>query len=615
QATQPLPTLAPGNISVSDLGSNTATLSVTPGDGIGRLIVMKAGSPVDFVPDQVTSYSVSSSFGGRDLGNQNFGIGRLTTGTTQSLRNLAPNTTYHVAVFEYNGSSNPAYLLTPTVFSFTTPRYPTVNASNLTAQSIGATQLNFRYSRGNGGTSMVVVRPASAPEVLPADNTVYVPNNRFGDGDAVGPQNFVVELETTSFTSFNLTGLLSGTEYVITVYERARNATETFYAVPGASLTVSTVARPTVDPVNLQVNNISPNEATIAWTTGNGAGEAVLVSANAPVDTFLQDGLYYSPRTDFANARQVGNARSVFFGTTTFVDLRTLTPGTPYYVQLQAYNGTSQSPAYRQAGPTTVFRTPGPPSLQAVDANVTFADATRISFDWTNGNGIGRIVLGKAGGPVDAVPVDGTNYFPNTFFGSGDEIGTGNFVIAVDDLDTLTVSNLTPGEIYHFAVFEYNRAATNPLVNTLNPARTSVEAALPVTWASFNVRPESKGAARLDWVTSQEENTASFLVEHRTNGRDFRPVGELPARGFSSHSVPYTFLHRGLAAGTHFYRLRQVDLDGAFGYSEVRSLVLTAGDAALVTYPNPVTDRLYLTVEEPVAYRIIDLQGKEVSRG
>ncbi|MEO0731630.1 MAG: hypothetical protein AAFZ52_02265, partial [Bacteroidota bacterium] len=308
-------------------------------------------------------------------------------------------------------------------------------------------------------------------------------------------------------------------------------------------------------------------------------------------------------------------ARSVYFGTQTQVDLLGLTPGTPYYVQVQAYNGTNQSPAYRQSGSTTMFRTPGPPSLQAVDANITFADASRISFDWTNGNGVGRIVLAKAGDPVDAVPVDGTDYFPNTFFGSGDEIGNGNFVVAVDDLDTLTVTNLTADVVYHFAVFEYNRTAANPLVNGVDPARTSVEAALPVTWASFTIQPEGKGAARLNWATAREENTATFVVEHAVNGRDFRRVGALAAAGESAQTTGYTFLHRGLATGRHFYRLRQMDLDGAFTFSEVRQLTLAAGETELRAYPNPVNDLLRLTTTEAVPYRILDAYGREVRRG
>ncbi|MEO0731631.1 MAG: hypothetical protein AAFZ52_02270 [Bacteroidota bacterium] len=608
QSSAPIPTVASPAVSIADLSSNSVRLTADPGNGERRLVVMRANAPVDFIPDQLTNYVTSNDFGRQDLGGGNAAIARLFTTTAVNVNGLEPNTTYHVAVFEYNGTTRPAYQITPTRFTFTTGRYPTQPVRNLRASSIGATRLALSWTNGNGERRLVVARPATAPDAPPEDDQTYQANAIFGAGSPTGPDNFVVFSGTGR--TVTVTNLRSGTAYVFTVYETADNATNNYYAVPGTSLTVTTAAPPAAPPVNLQVNNVTPTSATVAWTSGDGTGEAVLLRAENPVDTFLQDGTFIPPRADFASALPIGNARSLFFGSRTFVDVSGLEPGTPYHVLVQAYNGISQSPAYEQTGARTLFRTIGPPSRQAEEAAITSAASNKISLDWTNGNGVGRIVLARRGGPVDAVPEDGVAYVANTFFGAGDEIGSGNFVVAFNDLDTLSISNLLADAEYHFAVFEHNGTRADPLFNPNNPARASVVAALPVTWGAFSVRADDKGTAHLSWSTLWEENTDHFRVEHSTDGRDFFPVGRVAARGLAA---TYTYVYPGLVGGTHFFRLRQVDLDGAYAFSGVRQVVIAAGRLRL--YPNPVRTTLFLTNRFTESYRVVDVYGREVLRG
>ena len=52
-----------------------------------------------------------------------------------------------------------------------------------------------------------------------------------------------------------------------------------------------------------------------------------------------------------------------------------------------------------------------------------------ITSNYTNGNGTSRLVVVHAGAPVDCDPVDSVSYTANAAFGSGTQIGTGNFVV------------------------------------------------------------------------------------------------------------------------------------------------------------------------------------------
>lgn len=96
---------------------------------------------------------------------------------------------------------------------------------------------------------------------------------------------------------------------------------------------------------------------------------------------------------------------------------------------------------------------------------------------------------------------------------------------------------------------------------------------LPVSWQRFTGRTLSDKANLLDWETAREENNDRFEVEHSTDGGAFTRIGTVAAATTTPLSATeggvYSFRHDAPAAGDNFYRLRQVDYDGAFSFSEV----------------------------------------------
>ncbi|MFN4123169.1 MAG: beta strand repeat-containing protein, partial [Flavobacteriales bacterium] len=99
------------------------------------------------------------------------------------------------------------------------------------------------------------------------------------------------------------------------------------------------------------------------------------------------------------------------------------------------------------------------PSTHASGVNSTFVTTTGALISWTNGDGVRRIVVVKEGSDVDAIPINNTSYTANAAFGSGTEIGTGNFVVYNNTGNNVSLSNLVPGRRYFVKVFEY---ACNP---------------------------------------------------------------------------------------------------------------------------------------------------------
>ncbi|MEL6192570.1 MAG: LamG-like jellyroll fold domain-containing protein [Bacteroidota bacterium] len=136
-------------------------------------------------------------------------------------------------------------------------------------------------------------------------------------------------------------------------------------------------------------------------------------------------------------------------------------------------------------------------------------------------------------------------------------------------------------------------------------------AALPVEWLSFNAF-STNGQVTLSWETASELNSDFFAVERSRERTDWVEIGRVGGSGFSDDVQAYTYTDNKATSGQTYYRLRQVDFDGQFEYSEVRTVYV---DPQLRVYPNPVNAVLQL--ELPAgrwSAKLIDINGREILR-
>ena len=115
------PTSAPSNPKAGTITCVSAVISWTNGDGGWRMAIVKEGSAVDEVPVDGTNYTAFSDFtAGDEIGSGNY-VSYNNITTNFELKNLKPNTTYYVSIFEHDGASSPDYLTSSYAsFSFTT---------------------------------------------------------------------------------------------------------------------------------------------------------------------------------------------------------------------------------------------------------------------------------------------------------------------------------------------------------------------------------------------------------------------------------------------------------------------------------------------------------------
>lgn len=134
-------------------------------------------------------------------------------------------------------------------------------------------------------------------------------------------------------------------------------------------------------------------------------------------------------------------------------------------------------------------------------------------------------------------------------------------------------------------------------------------AVFPVEWAYFEATPLPQGPVRLSWATHHEVNNWQFVVERSADGRHFEALGRREAAGKAAH---YAYEDAQPLVGVNYYRIRQIDFDGASSVSELAMVRLT--DQQVAVYPNPVRDRLHvdlrLSQTGPLRLWLSDMQGR-----
>lgn len=171
-----------------------------------------------------------------------------------------------------------------------------------------------------------------------------------------------------------------------------------------------------------------------------------------------------------------------------------------------------------------------------------------------------------------------------------------------------TVTNMNIAGIYEFAW-----TITTPYGGCISTDNVSVNitTTLNVSWLNFNAFKEAGGVV-LNWTTGSEENNKGFEVERSADGIRWEKIGwvaSLAAGGNSNESLYYRFTDNKPEAGTNFYRLKQIDLDGKYEYSRINSVIMDG--RGLEFYPNPVKADLLITgLKDIKGIRLLNVHGQ-----
>ena len=116
---------------------------------------------------------------------------------------------------------------------------------------------------------------------------------------------------------------------------------------------------------------------------------------------------------------------------------------------------------------------------------------------------------------------------------------------------------------------------------------------LPVELVSFTAKLINEDA-HLHWITASEQNNLGWEIQKFSTDGAWRGIGFVNGQVNSDVENSYSFVEESLVAGNHYYRLKQIDIDGKVSYSNVSSVSIEGADNQPVVYPNPAYNEITL---------------------
>ena len=140
---------------------------------------------------------------------------------------------------------------------------------------------------------------------------------------------------------------------------------------------------------------------------------------------------------------------------------------------------------------------------------------------------------------------------------------------------------------------------------------------VPVELSSFSASADN-GNVELSWITATETNNNGFEIQRSTNG-NFEAIAFINGKGTTTQPQAYSFKDEKVSVGVVKYRLKQIDLDGTFEYSNVIEVDVPAPSSFVLeqNYPNPfnpsTTIKFALPVETEVQLSVYNTIGEKVA--
>jgi hypothetical protein len=196
------------------------------------------------------------------------------------------------------------------------------------------------------------------------------------------------------------------------------------------------------------------------------------------------------------------------------------------------------------------------------------------------------------------------------YLGNGDGTGallsttlpTGELICTV----TLNISNQNAlgGVSWDLTNSAMQTPSFQPLINTY---QGSFDSPLPVELSSFTGKADGNKRIDLNWATKTEVNNYGFYVERKVNEGDWNSITFVEGHGNSNSPKVYNYSDKDLfAGGSKFqYRLKQVDTDGQFEYSDAIEVeILPTKFELSQNYPNPFNPSTTIQFSLPKATQL-----------
>ena len=210
--------------------------------------------------------------------------------------------------------------------------------------------------------------------------------------------------------------------------------------------------------------------------------------------------------------------------------------------------------------------------------------------------------------------------FGNSYYGGSGTSFSCPLVAGVCALILDANPSLTPMEVLQLLRSTATQSS-NPnnqygwgIINALNVINLI---SVPVELTSFNA-VYANGVVNIEWITATETNNYGFEIQRRSENSDYQTIGFVSGNGTSTNRVTYSYVDQDLTNKRYYYRLKQLDFDGSFEYSnEVLVDVNELTDFKLFqNFPNPFNPSTTVKISIPqdsfVKIALYDVLGNEL---
>lgn len=154
----------------------------------------------------------------------------------------------------------------------------------------------------------------------------------------------------------------------------------------------------------------------------------------------------------------------------------------------------------------------------------------------------------------------------------------------------------------------------------INPNGELGNSVTPVELISFSGK-YINGSVNLNWSTATETNNSGFEIQKSKvkNQNEWKTINFIEGNGTTTEQKSYSFTDKNLSAGKYYYRLKQIDFDGTFSYSNIIEVDVLLPDEFRLeqNYPNPFNPATTISFAVDntsfVSLKIYDALGKEIA--
>jgi len=650
------PAAQPTALSFTGITNTTANVSFTAAAGADKyLVVRSTTASLSNNPINTTTYSEGDALG-------NGIVAYSGANTSFTAGDLLPGTTYYFFVFafnELNCSGGPVYNTTSPLTGNTTTTTPPAcvapvnNISNLQFTT-SSSSINGSFTAAADADGYLIVQSTTAnPGFTPVNGVSYTAGQAAGTGTII---------KSGTGTTFFASGLTATTTYYFLVFSQNNFNCNggPLYKTTGVSGNATTTAVASGDwPTGYydyaNSKNCAALKTALRQITDNTSGS--FTGDNFQHDPQTYDGLWNQYKLTDIKPREVGSGSAnviwdIYSDRPTATDPYNYTPGTQqcgnYSGEGSCYNREHSFPKswfndampmysdYHHILPTDGF-------VNGKRSNYKYGEVASASWTSQNGSKLGTSATAGIGGPVFE-PIDEykgdvaraylymvTRYETslstwNGYATEGAETLDGTTFPAVDitylklmikwhNLDPVSQKERDRNNGAYS--FQGNR---NPFVDhpeyvaqVWNSSCPGLSA-LPVDVLFFNGKLEGNKIV-LTWEVGTEINLAQYEVQRSFNGTSYTTIGTVAASSKSSYAFADDVAQ--LNGRRVYYRLKKVDRDGKFAYSEIFTLHIPF-NMKFSIYPNPTSGNIKLLLNngsnERAVITITEMSGKMVYR-